>query len=194
MLSSTVARGLLIDVALCCVCRAHVARLDRLCGGTRLPGGGGRRLGLRCLLLVAGSGRRCWRWEVGWHCGRAEGRNCYCCRFTHRAAVAGEHRQLGELLGDDGVGACRRRIPRTPEAFLDTLPDGLDECDRRHRSAWQKGSSCALDNDAACCLRWVDGCGHDLHLTRFVHWIVILGLAVGSVTDVVIDGCSRLAH
>ena len=108
--------------------------------------------------------------------------------------MVGEDKQLGELLGNDGVGACRRRVPRTPEAFPDTLPGGLDECDRRQRGAWQQGSSRALDNDAARYLRWVDGYGHGVHLTRFVHWIVILGLAVHSIIDVVIDCGSRLAH
>ena len=73
--------------------------------------------------------------------------------------MAGEHRQLGELLGE----------PLTPEAFPDTLPVGLDECVCRHCGAWQQGSSCALDNDAARYLSWVDGYGHGVHLARFVH-------------------------
>ena len=36
------------------VCHAHAARLDRRCVGARLPGGGGRLLGLRSVLLNAG--------------------------------------------------------------------------------------------------------------------------------------------
>ena len=111
-------------------------RMNWLFLGIRLPGCGGRRLGSRGLLLDADSGRLGWRREVGRHCGRAYCRNCHCCHGNHRVAVIGDETQTGVLLCSDGVCACRRRMPHTPEAASMRFLDGI------HRFGYAQQHGC----------------------------------------------------
>ena len=132
--------------------QAHLVRLDRLYPGIRLPGGGGRLLGLHSVPLVAADGRRRRRWEVDRRCRRAVSRTSCCCRVTQRTAVADEAMHSGGLFGCDGVDACCRRVSRTPRALPDASPEGLDDRTCQLHRAWQQCILCALvmSSSVAC--------------------------------------------
>ena len=130
--------------------------------------------------------------------------------------MAGESGLLGVRLGNDGVGACYRRLSRTPVALPAALPDGLDDCAWQRGSAWQQCAFCVLDHapDAlhadrplrpALPLRrrcYLKRFGYEIwradrgqvRSRRLVHWVVVLGMYVDGVTDCVISWYPRLTR